>query len=119
MSSLRMENFVRQLKSAIALSRPFFAAVAAVIKRIFEWFGRRRSLAKFRYGGAFPSASNRALSSAPPTFLAPKIWEDMPPQPIIFTGLKFSSARISAKAWIPAARKNSLSKARREVGIAG
>lgn len=97
MSSLRMENFVRQLKSAIALSRPFFAAV---IKRIFEWFGRRRSLAKFRYGGAFPSASNRALSSVPPTFLAPKIWEDMPPQPIISTGLKFSSARISAKARI-------------------
>lgn len=114
-----MENFVRQLKSAIALSRPFFAAVAAVIKRIFEWFGRRRSLAKFRYGGAFPSASNRALSSAPPTFLAPKIWEDMPLQPIISTGLKFSSARISAKARIPAARKNSLSKARREIRIAG
>lgn len=34
--------------------------------------GRRRSLANSRYGGALPSALNRALSSAPPTLSCPK-----------------------------------------------
>ncbi len=80
MSSLRMENFVRQLKSAIALSRPFFAAV---IKRIFRMvrpplFKNLRHVgspqthfhrmtgnaASFRSGGAFPATPARLPSRA-------------------------------------------------------